>query len=134
MERPSTPPEIRLPSETSPSWAEGPVTPSRNGCAFSPDSAANATSEVDPAHETSLTSSKFAPTAIGVSDRLSPGLPALSRGTDRKSTRLNSSHVASSYAVFCLKKTTITTKNTTAFLLLHIYHIHHAFFFFDFDF
>src|SRR5690625_6714021 len=25
--------------------------------------------------------------------------------TDRKSTRLNSSHVASSYAVFCLKKT-----------------------------
>src|SRR5690625_6823388 len=26
---------------------------------------------------------------------------------DRKSTRLNSSHVASSYAVFCLKKKTI---------------------------
>src|SRR5690625_6213528 len=26
------------------------------------------------------------------------------RGGDRKSTRLNSSHVASSYAVFCLKK------------------------------
>src|SRR5207253_7275057 len=26
------------------------------------------------------------------------------RGTDRKSTRLNSSHVASSYAVLCLKK------------------------------
>src|SRR5690625_3400596 len=31
---------------------------------------------------------------------------------DRKSTRLNSSHVASSYAVFCLKKkTTRTTRN-----------------------
>src|SRR5437660_9092597 len=29
-------------------------------------------------------------------------LPAF--GTDRKSTRLNSSHVAISYAVFCLKK------------------------------
>src|SRR5690625_1145515 len=28
-------------------------------------------------------------------------------GLDRKSTRLNSSHVAISYAVFCLKKTTI---------------------------
>src|SRR5207253_6418181 len=28
-------------------------------------------------------------------------------GRDRKSTRLNSSHVASSYAVFCLKKKTI---------------------------
>src|SRR5690625_5709903 len=27
-----------------------------------------------------------------------------SKGTDRKSTRLNSSHVAISYAVFCLKK------------------------------
>src|SRR5690625_7026030 len=29
--------------------------------------------------------------------------------TDRKSTRLNSSHVAISYAVFCLKKKTTTT-------------------------
>src|SRR5690625_5836322 len=28
---------------------------------------------------------------------------------DRKSTRLNSSHVATSYAVFCLKKKTTTT-------------------------
>src|SRR5256886_11567748 len=28
----------------------------------------------------------------------------LSRSTDRKSTRLNSSHSQSSYAVFCLKK------------------------------
>src|SRR5699024_11279529 len=27
-----------------------------------------------------------------------------SKGTDRKSTRLNSSHVSISYAVFCLKK------------------------------
>src|SRR5437870_11534525 len=38
---------------------------------------------------------------------------------DRKSTRLNSSHVAISYAVFCLKKknnttTNITPNNTTA--------------------
>src|SRR5439155_9237087 len=31
-------------------------------------------------------------------------------GTDRKSTRLNSSHVAISYAVFCLKKKTKTAK------------------------
>src|SRR5699024_12660474 len=29
-------------------------------------------------------------------------------GTDRKSTRLNSSHVSISYAVFCLKKKTIS--------------------------
>src|SRR5437868_10245501 len=35
--------------------------------------------------------------------------------TDRKSTRLNSSHVSISYAVFCLKKkyTTSTTIRTT---------------------
>src|SRR5207253_8377442 len=33
---------------------------------------------------------------------------AISKDQDRKSTRLNSSHVAISYAVFCLKK-----KNTT---------------------
>src|SRR5207253_6780004 len=31
---------------------------------------------------------------------------AFVRGVDRKSTRLNSSHVAISYAVFCLKKIT----------------------------
>src|SRR5438874_9337686 len=31
-------------------------------------------------------------------------LPPCSPGTDRKSTRLNSSHVEISYAVFCLKK------------------------------
>src|SRR6266498_1988707 len=35
-----------------------------------------------------------------------PGLPSGGAGTarDRKSTRLNSSHVRISYAVFCLKK------------------------------
>src|SRR5207253_5587617 len=32
------------------------------------------------------------------------GLAEVSAALDRKSTRLNSSHVASSYAVFCLKK------------------------------
>src|SRR5690625_5640899 len=35
-----------------------------------------------------------------------PGLPTI---LDRKSTRLNSSHVAISYAVFCLKKKTNRT-------------------------
>src|SRR5437660_10890439 len=35
--------------------------------------------------------------------------PASSRQQDRKSTRLNSSHVAISYAVFCLKKKKKTT-------------------------
>src|SRR3712207_6873619 len=32
---------------------------------------------------------------------------------DRKSTRLNSSHANISYAVFCLKKNTIITPNST---------------------
>src|SRR5256885_12120269 len=32
------------------------------------------------------------------------GLPAQPRRRDRKSTRLNSSHLVISYAVFCLKK------------------------------
>src|SRR5690606_40806513 len=33
------------------------------------------------------------------------------KGSDRKSTRLNSSHVKISYAVFCLKKKKIRTAN-----------------------
>src|SRR5690625_6260366 len=39
-------------------------------------------------------------------------------GGDRKSTRLNSSHVASSYAVFCLKKKTrqITAEEEPIFI------------------
>src|SRR5690554_7277338 len=35
---------------------------------------------------------------------------------DRKSTRLNSSHVRISYAVFCLKKKTITSSFTASIL------------------
>src|SRR5437660_3651659 len=37
-------------------------------------------------------------------ERPRPPPPRQPRGADRKSTRLNSSHVAISYAVFCLKK------------------------------
>src|SRR5699024_12023869 len=36
------------------------------------------------------------------------------QGLDRKSTRLNSSHVSISYAVFCLKKKNDSTKAATA--------------------
>src|SRR5436305_3600787 len=40
---------------------------------------------------------------------------------DRKSTRLNSSHVRISYAVFCLKKKKITTKHyKTCNEIIHI--------------
>src|SRR5690606_39337981 len=37
-------------------------------------------------------------------DRGALGETRIGEGTDRKSTRLNSSHVKISYAVFCLKK------------------------------
>src|SRR5437899_6594867 len=39
-------------------------------------------------------------------------LGELSKGEDRKSTRLNSSHLGISYAVFCLKKKKIKTSLT----------------------
>src|SRR5699024_12425649 len=38
---------------------------------------------------------------------------AIGDDIDRKSTRLNSSHVSISYAVFCLKKNNVTTGNTS---------------------
>src|SRR5439155_19948839 len=40
----------------------------------------------------------------GEDDMRGVGQPRISSSPDRKSTRLNSSHVAISYAVFCLKK------------------------------
>src|SRR6266487_3610131 len=42
------------------------------------------------------------------------GRPHRSRGRDRKSTRLNSSHPSISYAVFCLKKKKEYTQATSA--------------------
>src|SRR5690625_6814958 len=43
-------------------------------------------------------------------------------GTDRKSTRLNSSHVAISYAVFCLQKKNrpAQTEATIAVVMFHV--------------
>src|SRR2546426_12843536 len=45
--------------------------------------------------------------------RVAPGRPGERRlaGQDRKSTRLNSSHLVISYAVFCLKKKKKNTRN-----------------------
>src|SRR5688500_19467057 len=43
------------------------------------------------------------PTNKKVSTELVPARAAEKRGEDRKSTRLNSSHLVISYAVFCLK-------------------------------
>src|SRR5699024_11530099 len=41
---------------------------------------------------------------VAAVDCLVPGIGEIVGGRDRKSTRLNSSHVSISYAVFCLKK------------------------------
>src|SRR5256885_9933292 len=42
------------------------------------------------------------------------------RGADRKSTRLNSSHLEISYAVFCLKKTHLTHQHRFAAVSLDV--------------
>src|SRR5437773_4901186 len=41
--------------------------------------------------------------------------PADEGALDRKSTRLNSSHITISYAVFCLKKKTLTPHSSTSY-------------------
>src|SRR5947199_7888283 len=46
----------------------------------------------------------FASGAVAYIVRSLPRPPGQGRQTDRKSTRLNSSHLGISYAVFCLKK------------------------------
>src|SRR5437660_5445419 len=43
-------------------------------------------------------------TLLGITENPADERSLGPQGTDRKSTRLNSSHVAISYAVFCLKK------------------------------
>src|SRR5437868_8940628 len=45
---------------------------------------------------------------------------AIERSGDRKSTRLNSSHVSISYAVFCLKKKKLSDNGTALDLETHL--------------
>src|ERR1035441_6765232 len=49
-----------------------------------------------------------APAGPGTNSPAVPGSAKAGTNTDRKSTRLNSSHLGISYAVFCLKKKTKT--------------------------
>src|SRR5438132_10326271 len=63
------------------------------------------------------------------SERASPPRSGSMRQTDRKSTRLNSSHTVISYAVFCLKKkkkkdNKITDISEIIPILLYIHHDH----------
>src|SRR5256885_8832505 len=46
--------------------------------------------------------------------------------TDRKSTRLNSSHLVISYAVFCLKKKSASNARTLAFMNMPIAGLMHT--------
>src|SRR5207253_8444419 len=59
---------------------------------------------------------------VSAKSRLTHGIPPLRNvggaPIDRKNTRLNSSHVAISYAVFCLKK-----KKNTRFRVLEVRHV-----------
>src|SRR5690242_21149628 len=68
--------------------------------------------DVDAAEEArALTDGEIARRLVDVDTRRDD-LVRLSRG-DRKSTRLNSSHMSISYAVFCLKKKKQQTKNVS---------------------
>src|SRR5207249_11638361 len=59
----------------------------------------------------------------GASPTSSPSSSPSHRREDRKSTRLNSSHVSISYAVFCLKKKTNTRPQHSQNLLPHSPHV-----------
>src|SRR5256885_1333702 len=52
------------------------------------------------------------PTCLSASSRSGALRPRTCPRGDRKSTRLNSSHLVNSYAVFCLKKKIYTTSRT----------------------
>src|SRR5437899_5314793 len=55
---------------------------------------------------------RFAPTVSGSSVIRGRCCAPPAAGKDRKSTRLNSSHLGISYAVFCLKKKKITQRES----------------------
>src|SRR5256885_7646263 len=69
-----------------------------------------------------MISSKHEPGAVGGEPRHRPAAVAGRRAQDRKSTRLNSSHLVISYAVFCLKK----KKNKSATIQRHHHRDYHA--------
>src|SRR6266508_2561715 len=56
-----------------------------------------------------------------------PPSPCASPSQDRKSTRLNSSHVATSYAVFCLKKKTVAACSGAGPSSMHVGHLYSVF-------
>src|SRR2546426_3593499 len=71
-----------------------------------PSTYASITSTIQERRYVEKVDGRFAPTETGitVNDFLVKGFPDILDVEDRKSTRLNSSHLVISYAVFCLKK------------------------------
>src|SRR2546426_5957253 len=67
-------------------------------------------SELAPITLTVGRTADFTPTRQGVAVQISDTLVRHVPTLDRKSTRLNSSHLVISYAVFCLKKKNITVR------------------------
>src|SRR5439155_25701158 len=53
---------------------------------------------------TTVSTLTVTPTTLSFNYQIGSAVPGAQSVSDRKSTRLNSSHVAISYAVFCLKK------------------------------
>src|SRR5436305_10956734 len=58
-----------------------------------------------------------------VHEQVSPAVVAVQCRRDRKSTRLNSSHVRISYAVFCLKKKKKKRKTCSEFTLINSFNL-----------
>src|SRR5205807_3156033 len=56
---------------------------------------------------------------LDIRDALTTGAAPRGEGRDRKSTRLNSSHLVISYAVFCLKKKNIVNTSSSVHLIMH---------------
>src|SRR5688500_20028113 len=80
--------------------------PASEGQGPTPDIAAVRTSAASTVvSQFTLTAAAFTPTASLPTETpaTQAGITATATGADRKSTRLNSSHLVISYAVFCLK-------------------------------
>src|SRR5436309_9600365 len=77
---------------------------------------------------TTLFRSLQAELALPVSAQAAAGTPIVvgTAGKDRKSTRLNSSHVKISYAVFCLKKKKKKERRITNMLPNNIHECSHS--------
>src|SRR5436309_9607412 len=77
-------------------------------------------SDLSVAHQQASTPARQASSGVAAARAVAPKVPSrATRCLDRKSTRLNSSHVKISYAVFCLKKKNKHSSSSHSTLLSH---------------